>query len=328
VVDPATRRTLAESVATLDRAELLRKLEELKRHSLVPAAPASTSASTSGSTAGSASVGTAAQPAVDAAPPAWIARAIALASGDPARARAELAEPLVPELVAPALALLADDALATRVVAALKPIAARCIGQLLDALLDPARPLAVRRRLPPLLEVVDGERVQRGLFAALSDEAFAVRARAASALAANVARSGSTLTADEVWSAVRRELDRSEAGEAPLPVASDRPPSPSHITPSDPTGAPHAPHVIQLLFALLGVCLEREAVALSLQAILGNDSRLRGTALEYLDNVLPPDIRERVWPFLRAARSERPKRATQAIVQELLTSSTHLRVRR
>jgi hypothetical protein len=234
----------------------------------------------------------------------------------------------VPELVAPALALLADDALATRIAAALKPIAPRCTGQLLDALLDSGSPLALRRRLPPVLEAVDGERVQRGLFAALGDDAFAVRARAANALAAIVARSGSALRDDEIWSAVRRELDRSQAGDMPLPVPSDRPPSRAQITPSDAGAVPHAPHVIELVFALLGVCLEREAVALSLQAILGNDSRLRGTALEYLDNVLPPDIRERVWPFLRAARSERPRRATQAIVQELLTSSTHLRVRR
>ena len=322
VIDPATRRTLAESVATLDRAELLRKLEEFKRNSLVPPAPATSSGSASGPAAGDPAV------VAEEAPPSWVARAVALGSHDLARVRAALAEPLVPELVAPALALLANDALASKVAAVLKPIAPRCTGQLLDALLDPGQPLALRRRLPPVLEVVDGERVQRGLFAALRDDVFAVRARAAAALAVVVARTGSSaLEQAEIWDAVRRELDHSEAGEPPLLAASDRPASPQ-LTPSESHSAPHAPHVIELVFALLGVCLEREAVALSLQAILGNDSRLRGTALEYLDNVLPPDIRERVWPFLRAARSERPKRATQAIVQELLTSSTHLRLRR
>ena len=318
VIDPATRRTLAESVATLDRAELLRKLEEFKRNSLVPPAPVPIS--------GDAPAAAAPAPAEEPAP-GWVARAVALGSSDLARVRQALAEPLVPELVAPALVLLANDALAPKVAAALKPLAARCIGQLLDALLDPDRPLALRRRLPPLLELVDGERVQRGLFAALRDDAFAVRARAAAALAVVVARAGSSaLGQDEIWSAVRRELDRSEAGETPLLVASD--PPDSQRKPSESHSVPPAPHVIELVFALLGVCLEREAVALSLQAILGHDSRLRGTALEYLDNVLPPDIRERVWPFLRAARSERPKRPTQAIVQELLTSSTNIRVRR
>jgi ATP:ADP antiporter, AAA family len=317
VVDPATRRTLAESVATLDRAELLRKLEELKRTSLIPAAPiASASAG-----AGAGEAAGAGEPVA----PAWIARATALASGERARVGAALREPLEPELIAPALALLADDALAPEVSNALRAVAPRCSGQLLDALLDRERPLALRRRLPKILEAASGERVQRGLLAALGDDAFAVRARAAQALAAVVEHGGgSALSEAEIWHAVRRELERSEAGESVVPAASD--PPPSEI--ATPSSAPHAPHLIELLFALFGVCLEREAVALSLQAILGDDSRLRGTALEYLDNVLPPDVRERVWPFLRAARSERPKRATQAIVQELLTSSAHVRVRR
>ena len=333
VVDPATRRTLAESVATLDRAELLRKLEEFKRSSLVPAAPIAAAAPDQ--PAAPQVAGSGGEPA-----PGWIARAAALASGDRARVRAALAEPLAPELIAPALALLANDAFATEIGAALKTVAPRHTGQLLDALLDRDRPLALRRRLPPLLEQVRGERVQRGLLAALGDEAFAVRARAAQALVRVVEHEGgSALSEAEIWNVVRRELDRSEAGETAVPAASDPPRSlkttpdsatPRAATPNavTPSSAPHAPHLIELLFALFGVCLEREAVALSLQAILGDDSRLRGTALEYLDNVLPPDVRERVWPFLRAARSERPKRATQAIVQELLTSSTHLRVRR
>jgi len=75
------------------------------------------------------------------------------------------------------------------------------------------------------------------------------------------------------------------------------------------------------VFVLLGLCFERGAVALCLQAILGPDSHMRGTALEYLDNVLPGPVRDKLWPKLRAARSERPRRSRHAIVQDLLSAS-------
>jgi hypothetical protein len=294
VLDPATRRTLAESVATLDRAELLRKIEAM-RGSIAPPVDA----------------------ASPAAPPAWAERAIALGGADLKRARAALEPPLSAELIAPAIALLANDALAAAATAALRDAAPRCTGQLLDALLDHSRPPALRRRLPKILEAASGERVQRGLFAAQDDPVFAVRLRAAHALARVTPREGaSALSESEIFAAIRRELQRTRSDE------SDRPaPSVPHAAAHEGGTANAAPQVIELVFALLGVCLEREAVALSLRAIFGTDSRLRGTALEYLDNVLPADVRELVWPLLRAARSERSRRPRQAIVEELVSSS-------
>ena len=361
ILDPATRRTLAESAVTIDRAELLRKLEAMKRTSLMPPAPvsaagsgsASASASGSGSASDSDSGSDSAadsdsdsgKPTLPAAP-TWVARAAALSGTDLSRARSALSELLAPELIATAIAQLANDPLAPALTIALKAAAPRCTGQLIDALLDRERPVVVRRRIPPILEAVSGERVQRGLFAALDDPAVAVRARAAQALAAVVERAGpSALSEAEIFAAIRRELDRGTSqrdAERVLGVSDPAPPflpvarsglgfggtAPAlrgGVVSASPGEASRAPQAIQIAFALLGVCLEREAVALSLHAILGPDSHLRGTALEYLDNVLPADLRERLWPFLRAARSERPKRPRSAIVEELITSSAGTR---
>ena len=135
VIDPATRRTLAESVATLDRAELLRKLEEFKRASLPPAPPglaasaiAAGSVPAAGTAVGAALVPSAnASAAVQESLPRWALRAAALASGDRARVRSALAEPLVPELIAPALPLLAQDGFASEVAAALRAAASRIV---------------------------------------------------------------------------------------------------------------------------------------------------------------------------------------------------------
>src|SRR5262249_20734292 len=156
----------------------------------------------------------------------WAARAAALASGDRARVKAALAEPLAPELVAPALALLADTAFTSDAAGALTKVAPRYTGQLLDALLDRERPLALRRRLPPILEACGGERVQRGLYAALDDDAFVVRLRAAQALALVVERGGGRALSElDIWNAVRRELERADHEQDSAPLPSDPPPS-------------------------------------------------------------------------------------------------------
>ena len=48
---------------------------------------------------------------------------------------------------------------------------------------------------------------------------------------------------------------------------------------------------------------------------------LRGTALEYLEGVLPTAIRERLWPFLEDERVSRPAaRPREDILADLLRS--------
>jgi hypothetical protein len=57
-------------------------------------------------------------------------------------------------------------------------------------------------------------------------------------------------------------------------------------------------------------------------ALHTTDRALRGTALEYLDAVLPADIREQLWPFLECEPAPRhPKRPREDIVADLLRSN-------
>jgi hypothetical protein len=52
------------------------------------------------------------------------------------------------------------------------------------------------------------------------------------------------------------------------------------------------------VFTLRGLVLERDALQLALQALTSGERNLRGTALEYLDNVLPEDLRRALWMHL------------------------------
>jgi hypothetical protein len=55
---------------------------------------------------------------------------------------------------------------------------------------------------------------------------------------------------------------------------------------------------LEHIFRLLSLSLPRESLQTSFQALHTNDTHLRGTALEYLESVLPAGIRESLLEFL------------------------------
>ena len=76
------------------------------------------------------------------------------------------------------------------------------------------------------------------------------------------------------------------------------------------------------VFTLLSLVLPREPLQIAFRSLHTDDQNLQGTALEYLEGVLPPPIRERLWPFLEdrrpSARSARPR---DEILADLLRSN-------
>ncbi len=70
------------------------------------------------------------------------------------------------------------------------------------------------------------------------------------------------------------------------------------------------------VFTLLSLVLPREPLQLAFRGLQTDDPHLRGTALEYLDSVLPSAIRQRLWPFL----DHRPARPGAANRQEAIAA--------
>jgi hypothetical protein len=218
-----------------------------------------------------------------------------LRSGDPDRVRLALRRrpescaALVPHL----LPLLARDELFVEVLRALRRMAPAVTGQLLDALLDPGEAPAVRRRLPRVLKVCSTRRAADGLFLGLQDARRDVRAQCALALASITGRHRELAPPrSEVFATVRRELEMAEQ-ELDL----------EHV------------------FTLLSLALEGEPLYIALQAVRGSDRTLRGTALEYLENVLPEGLRIALWPWLGGAPLARgATRSGQEARNELLSS--------
>ncbi|WP_437631888.1 hypothetical protein [Sorangium sp. So ce854] len=219
-----------------------------------------------------------------------------LRSGDPERVRRALARELDPALVPHVIPLLEREGLNAEAIRALRGVAQRATGQLLDALLDPSLSLAVRRRLPRVLQACPTQRAADGLMLGLADERFEVRYQCGVALARLLQqRAPIHLRREDVIEAAMREIaiDR-RVWDAQPPTASPSGEAP----PAERLLVERTSRSLEHVFRVLSLCLEREPLEIAYRALHADDAHLRGTAIEYLENVLPPPIRESLWPYL------------------------------
>lgn len=211
-----------------------------------------------------------------------------------------------PVLIAHLIPLLGRDELFLDVLRVLRRVAAAHTGQIVDALLDRTLDARARRRLPRVLKACATVRGVDGLLAGLDVERFDVRAQCGLMLAALLGRQPTlSVTRESMHAVVLRELERAR-GEG-VEVGRQ----------------------LEHVFTLLSLVYERDAVRLAYWALHGHDRALRGTALEYLENVLPGALRQALWPLLGERLGEgRAARPAGELVRELLRSSGELPLNR
>jgi hypothetical protein len=214
-----------------------------------------------------------------------------LRSNDAARIHRALAEPLALDAAPLAIELVgAGDHIARDACAALRVIAPRCTGLLVDAMLDLTRDEKLRRRLPVIIAAGAPELAVWGLWRGLGDPSFDVRYYCSTALSSFAAdlRVGH-LGREEVFEYVRKDLqvDRDEWRSRKL---TGDPVIELDIRDTD-FGLAH-------VFRVLGLVLPAEPLTIALHAVQTDDASLRGVALEYLEGVLPPDVRAQLWPLI------------------------------
>lgn len=326
--DLTTRRTLAETTALLDRQQLLARIEQFQRSKEGKAKDAKDAkdATSPGAVAPSRpSLADLAPdaPALEVAADPVAARAAALRTGDVARIKAALIAPLTPVLAGFVIPLLANDAVVRDAVRALRKIASKATGQLLDALLDPDVDPRVRRRIPRVLKMCRTQRAANGLLMALRDPLFEVRVQVGLGIKQMQDESHVTLQRDDVFDVVVHELTSGRASWK-REAASDgsRDVSVSKPAPVDEEIVRGLAHV----FTVLGFALEREPLSIAYRAMRSADPGLRGTAFEYLEVVLPPRVRDVLIPLLGdvkpAARAR--ERGSKELADALLRSSASL----
>jgi hypothetical protein len=230
-------------------------------------------------------------------------------------------EGLPASLIPHTIPLLAWDAVAEDAVRALRKVAEERVGALADALLDPNQPFAVRRRLARVFSICVSQRATDALLMALDDGRFEVRYQCGRSLAAIAAKNQLVrINRERVFDVVRAEVTVSRGvwqGYRLLDALPDEKESFVDEFLKDRAGQSLA-HV----FVLLSLVLPTTPLQIAYRGLHTTDPVLRGTALEYLEGVLPPDIRERLWPFLgTSAPVNVGARGREEILADLLRSN-------
>jgi hypothetical protein len=229
--------------------------------------------------------------------------------------------PIPATLVAHLIPLLAWDPVAEEAGRALRRVVDAHVGELTDALLDPGQPFAVRRRLARVFSTASSQRAADGLLLGLEDARFEVRFQCGRSLVSLLSAHPHTrLDGARVFDAVRRE------------VAVSRPVWQSHRLLDGIPDDDH-PFVDEFLkdrasqslghvFTLLSLVLPAAPLQIAYRGLHTDDPGLRGTALEYLEGVLPADIRDRLWPFVDDGPAPRRQaRSRDEILADLLRSN-------
>lgn len=320
IVDATTRRTLSETTMALDRDKLLREIQSLRESK---AMTMTRDATVLGPIIASplAPAGAAPEPS-EQERERLIAALRDLHVVDATLLRVALSKDEThPVLVPSIIRLLARNDVSRDAMHALQKVSSRFAGTMVDHLLDRTQPVAVRRRIPRVLETTGEARAIHGLLEGLGDPVFEVRVQCGLALARIRERMPSAPIASEPIFAAAKAAATLSSSSSELEGAEREERTDHEIALfGDESVGDSTTRVIEHFFTILSVVLEREPLRMAYRALRSEDEALRGTALEYLENVLPSDIRQAIWPAIggRARRgSVRPMRARDEVLAEL-----------
>lgn len=249
----------------------------------------------------------------------------AIRSGMPARLMGAIKRYGEPDekLVRRLLPLLARDRFAGVIVSALRDPPPALAKPLVEFMLDSSNDLAARRRVPRIVSRCESSLSLEGLFQGLRDPRFEIRVQCGRALLRAHARAvpggfAASLDRERVMSTVLREVDvgmpvwqaqqgdQEDWGEDAALI--------EHVIRE--RGNASLAHV----FTLLALVLPREPLERAVRGIQSGDRMQRGLALEYLESVLPSEVRVRLWPFLEAEARSR-ERVSERSVEDMIAAN-------
>jgi len=253
-----------------------------------------------------------------------------LRSGDAKRTLAALKgiERPAPVVAAQLLRLLAWDEVSEPVQEVLQRNPDNITGLLIDHLVNQNVQFGIRRRVPRILRNCNSLLAVQGLIAGLSDERFEVRFQCSRALDALVMRRPELkVPSGPVFAAVQRELRVARPIWNSRRLIDKR----SETDPNsflDEVLRERANKSLEHVFSLFATVLPRDPVKIAFRVLHTEDRALRGLAAEYLDSVLPANIRELLWAVVEPGTVNRPagQEAAQEALEKLLKSHESLMI--
>ncbi len=236
-----------------------------------------------------------------------------LRSSDPDQIRSVLRSDtrLDRHLVPYVISLLARDDVSSLAVSTLRRVVDTATGQIVDTLIDRSVSPVVRRRLPQVLAGSGSPIAIAGLLQALNASEFEVRFRSAGALLrSREAHPDRVIPRETVFEAALREARRSK------PLLEHK------------ASNTAAYRRLELVLRILSLALDPEPLKLAQRAFQSDDPQLRGTALEYLETILPANVLQELRPVFgaRFATPSTPLRTAKELESELLASSAAMSI--
>ncbi len=223
--------------------------------------------------------------------------------------------------------LLARDAVLEHAVAALLACGEAAVPTLSRMLSDDNTDFVIRRRIPRVLAEMGGREADDALLDALTANRFEVRYRSTIALArrraAGLTRSAKSIKM-QVWEAVRLEVSRGRPVWEMQKLLDGEPDEDDLV--ASRLGV-RGELSLEHTFRLLSLILEPEVVRAAFHGIILDDDKLRSFSLEYLEQVLPADIRKKLWPFIGDISEYQRKRSLRSlneVVSDLMTTGATL----
>jgi len=209
--------------------------------------------------------------------------------------------------------LMARDQLFKKVTRLLQRFPQYTLSPLVELLLGKETDFVIRRRIPEVLAGMGGPEADDALLDVLTDNRFEVRYRAAMAL---LARRKKNLPLSErkwpllVWHAVSLEV-RKDRPLWELQKLLDAVEAQDDDLISLRVGA-RGELSLEHTFRLLSLVLDPEQVRAAYHGVIFDDPQLKTFALEYLEMVLPRNVRQRLWLFIGDVSERRKKQQTRS----------------
>lgn len=259
-----------------------------------------------------------------------IQQIVDLRSEQPELIRATLAQaktldlPLVPHVIP----LLAWDEVCREALRTLRRVAPAITGQLVDVL-NSQQDFGIRRRIPRVLSASPSQQAVDGLWRGLEDTRFEVRFQCGRVLAHILDKNSEIqFEREQVFSAVLREVSvgrRVWKSHRLLDQLEDDG-KPSSLV--DEFVQKRSSRSLEHVFTILSLVLPKKPLKIAFHGLHTDNSNLKGTALEYLESILPETIRKSLWPFLEDDRKPGGEKAQsrEEILADLMNSNQSIEV--
>jgi ATP/ADP translocase len=210
--------------------------------------------------------------------------------------------------------LLARNAYYDRIREILVSMGESSLAHLGEVVQDEHADFVIRRRIPRILAEHEHPEADEALLAALSAARFEVRYRSGVALVRRRTREMATARGDwrrTIWRAIDAEVSRERpVWELQKLLDGDEAGVDDFV--EERVGV-RGELSLEHTFRLLSLVLDPEPVRTAFHGILLDDAALKGLSLEYLEQVVPPEILKKLWPFIGDISEHQRKKSSRSL---------------